>query len=506
MTAAPARTARFAPLASVRIARLRRLPAPPVFLGAAWALLLLAWAAANPPFAAPDEPAHYLRAVAVGHGHLGPDVEVDVPARLWARWRDPLGTTCNHGRQHLSAACIADVDPIADATPVTTAAGTYPPVSYVLPGLALRAADDPFTATRIARLVFAAVSLGFLLLAVALLASADAPRLSTLGLLLAVSPMVVFVGASVNSSALEITAGIAFFAGLLRLSRGDPAPAWTWAATAVAGVALALSRTTGAVWLVLDVLVIVLLLGPRRTLELVRGAWRRALATGAAFLAAVMANRLWEQLHGTELTQRGAASTSFVEQVRPALAQVPRVFNEEVGVFGWLDTVMPGLAYPAWQAMVAGVVVLAFLVGGRRERCAIVITGTLSIAVVVFLSASLVAATGMDVQGRHVLPFAVVVPLLAGELVYRNRAKLRLADVGGLLPLFALAVGTIHVLGWYANARRQSVGLDGPLSILARPEWSPPLGWAPWLAVAGLGGVLMVLSGIAARTRAQRSS
>lgn len=37
----------------------------PLVLVVAWALIALAWAFANPPFAAPDEEAHYLRAVGV---------------------------------------------------------------------------------------------------------------------------------------------------------------------------------------------------------------------------------------------------------------------------------------------------------------------------------------------------------------------------------------------------------------------------------------------------------
>ena len=44
--------------------------------GSLWALptvsvvLALAWAVANPPFAAPDEASHFVRALGVGQGHL----------------------------------------------------------------------------------------------------------------------------------------------------------------------------------------------------------------------------------------------------------------------------------------------------------------------------------------------------------------------------------------------------------------------------------------------------
>ena len=37
---------------------------------AAWALLLAAWVVGNPPFAAPDEAQHFVRAVAMSEGRV----------------------------------------------------------------------------------------------------------------------------------------------------------------------------------------------------------------------------------------------------------------------------------------------------------------------------------------------------------------------------------------------------------------------------------------------------
>ena len=45
-----------------------RLPAIALVLG--WAALAVAWVFANPPFAAPDEDDHYVRAVSVGGGQV----------------------------------------------------------------------------------------------------------------------------------------------------------------------------------------------------------------------------------------------------------------------------------------------------------------------------------------------------------------------------------------------------------------------------------------------------
>ena len=60
--------------ARVVAVRGRRLPSglvsPVILVGLAYVLLTAAWAVGNPPFAAPDEWAHQLRAIGVGRGDL----------------------------------------------------------------------------------------------------------------------------------------------------------------------------------------------------------------------------------------------------------------------------------------------------------------------------------------------------------------------------------------------------------------------------------------------------
>ena len=140
--------------------------------------MLLAWAMANPPFAAPDEPAHYLRAIAVGEGSFGATPIVRTPPGLWGTWPTPLGPSCNAGKRDVSAECIDDYRVLRGPADIATEAGSYPPPAYVLPGLAVRLADDPGTAVRAGRIADAAVTLAFLVLAAALLFTATAPLLS----------------------------------------------------------------------------------------------------------------------------------------------------------------------------------------------------------------------------------------------------------------------------------------------------------------------------------------
>jgi hypothetical protein len=455
---------------------------------------------ANPPFLSPDEPSHYVRAVSVSAGQLAPEYHVTVPPGLWAIWRHERGITCNAGRSKVSAACVADAETANIPSRVWTAAGAYPPFYYVLPGLALRAADDPFTANRLGRL--AATSLCFLLLvlSVALLMSSLAPRLALLGLLVAVTPMALFLMGSLNPSGLEIAAGIAFFSALLRVARDERPPPWVLGSAAAAGIVLALSRTTGAAWIVLDLALFVGLVGRSGALRLVRGSRYGAgtAVVAGVLLVAVLANRVWEHANGSVITRQaglGEASVdTFLAWLRPAVVQLPRVFNEYVGVFGWVDALMPGVAYAAWHAILALIVGLAFVVGSRRERTVLVLALLASLATVVVISAILQSMTAQDVQGRHVLPFAVVVPLLAGEMIFRNRSKLALVDTGMLFALCAVGVGALQLVAWHANGQRQGVGSEGPLLFLSDPSWSPPLGWYPWLIAVLAGAALLALA------------
>ena len=77
---------------------------------------------------------------------------------------------------------------------------------------------------------------------------ADAGIPSLAGLVVAVTPMVVFLGASLTDSSGEIMS-IALTAAALRVSRPHQSPRWVWWLAGVAGFVLALSRSLGPLWL-----------------------------------------------------------------------------------------------------------------------------------------------------------------------------------------------------------------------------------------------------------------
>ena len=189
-----------------------------LMLGAA--LLVVAWFPATLPFGAPDETAHYLRALNIANGHiLGPHIPyttslpippleeawasrnnraVTVPARL-----NPPNVPCLDGKHNLTEAgsrrpIVATIRPCRIFCPPwawasrTTRRPPYgwpasaPPSCNCLPA--------PRADARLGR-----------------------DRWSVLGFLAAISPAVLCVSAIMNPSGMQIAACLAFMAALIRI-------------------------------------------------------------------------------------------------------------------------------------------------------------------------------------------------------------------------------------------------------------------------------------------------
>jgi hypothetical protein len=470
--------------------------APPLMAGIAYSVLALSWAMTNPPFASPDEPAHYLRAVAVGGLSLRGNIDVDVPAGLWTT-RDPA---CNKFLPDEPASCLEGLATTDRELTVASAAGLYPPLAYVLPGALARLESNPQDANRAGRLALVAISSVLFILAAFLLWSPEASYLSLIGLTVAMTPMVIFVSSMLTNSATETAAGLTFAATIVRLARPGRSESWVWVAAAVSGGLLTVVRTTGILWMTFDVALYCILvgwLGLRETFR--RDRWW-VVGVAAVLAAAAAANRAWEATYGTAVTQEGPLEYPWRDKVGEALSRLPRLGAEWVGKFGWLDTTLPKAAVLAWLGLGAAMVVVALVVGRTRQRVSLVTALALALGIAVILSATLRAGElGGNVQARHLMPFLVVIPLVAGEPIARAAMQWRRSRVA--LAIVLCCTTTIQFVAWYVNARRQSVGVDGSLFFLADPEWTPPLGWPFWLVVTVSALALLLGSAVVGSAR-----
>ena len=485
----------------------------------AYSLLVVSWVYANPPPAAPDELHHYLRAVSIGHGQLSgkpggregalaivgtspppgysqADYErelkwveqstrlVHIPHGLMPGW-----FRCSQGNPYVSAECLNSSPPLTEATDQYIATATYQPLPYLLPALESRAPLSPDQLDRLMRLTKGLICIALLVVAVAALLKPGLGSLPFVGLTVALTPMGVFLASSLNPSGVEIAGAIAFFATLLRLARTADPPGWLWAAIGGSGFVLALSRTPAPLWVVLDLAVFVALVGPRRARGLFRR-HRRAASTALAVVAVgIVLNRLWVALYGPKLD---FDPTPLSTSLAAGWHQLPGVLLQQVGLFDYGEIGLPPIAYTAWNALVVCLCAIALLVGNRRERLILTTSVVIALALPVFLVASIMQHTGFGLQGRYVLPFSVVVPLLAGEILVRQRSRLLALGADRVFLPFAIAVAGLQLVGWWADAHRFAVGLGGPRWFLGTAQWQPPGGWWPWFLLAVVGALLLV--------------
>lgn len=497
----------------------------PLVIG--FGLLAVAWAMADPPGAPPDEATNFVRAVAVGRGEWRGTAPAPAPtAAAVAAPGDPLATTlawqlrttrvfdvpvrldpvpfaCLPVDPNVSAACLSArplPGPGSRRTgdeAIPSYVGTYQPVGFVAAGVASRWANDAATALRLARLGDVALWVALVAMALAVLGDGRRPGLSLLGPVVAVTPMAVFLGASVSPNGIEIAAAVALWAALLRVARPEPPSVRAWVVVAVSGVVLAFTRSLGPVFLAFPVVASIVLLGPRQAWQRLRLGGGVATVAVVAVAAAVVGSAVWEAAFQPHAPVSAAV---FRHWAMPSVRELPAVFREHVGLFGPLAVPMNAAAYWVWAAITVAVVVAAVAVGSRRER--LVLAGTLAAVPVVsvLVSAAVVHQTGFGMQGRYISALAVAVPLLAGEVLWRNRDKVSARAGAGLVAVAAATASAVQLLAWYSNARRYAVGTEGPRLFIGSAQWSPPAGWWVWLAVAVAGAGLVVAAAMAAAT------
>jgi Predicted membrane protein (DUF2142) len=460
------------------------------WLVAGLALLLAAWAVGNAPFASPDEAQHFIRAASLVRGDLvgGPPTSPTAPAtgRELARlaWQrkttrtvtiparlDPVGLGCNALYPDVPATC-SQAATGSGAIAVESSVATYDPLPYVAPGLATLVVTSSATAAlRAARLAAAALALALLTLG---LSAAGGGFWSRLGLCLALTPGGLFVLSGVGANSLEIAGACALSLALFRFCVTRVASRRLLVAMAVGGFAMAASRPTSVIWLVVGVAVAALCAERPRELLATRGA--RAVA--GVWVAGILVSAAWNlSVEPSPPHDLSRAS------VRDSVDFLPELLREWVGVFGSLDTrPSPWLALPIAGAL-AALLVWACTRCGPRVRVGVALLVLAAVVLPLTLDATVLWFTGFALQGRHVMALAVMAPILAGiALDARGAAAPR-----GARWSFAGVWAATQVAYWLFNAHRHAVGEAGSWSFLGdQPAWLPGP-WVLWLAVTVLG-------------------
>lgn len=454
-----------------------------------------AWALASPPGGAPDELDHVVTASATARGEIGGDPlsarqkaymgpgygqqsayrSVDVPEILGRG-----NPACFAFKREATADCFhfSGSDRIG---PVVTPVIWYPPAYYVFVGLVSRPFAPGGITVGVMRFATVLLMAALLASAVASLRRAEPSRLRLAGFLTALSPMVLFLNASVNPNGPEIAAALALWASgavLLReLEDGAALDGRLVTRIGVAATVLALARQDSPLWLGLIVLTLAVLAGRTH----LRAMWRsgRLRVWGAVVVVCTIAQVVWVIGVGTLAAEHSVfapVELTTSEALRASIGRTFAWYHQAIGIFGWLDTPSPGLTVVLWTMVVGGIVLLAVGLGNKRWSTATV--AVLGVTVLLPIVLEFAQARGIGTgrwQGRYVLPLAVGVPILAVFALEREKLGVRIAS--GILPsAIAVALGAAQIAAFAQSLRRYTVGYDGKIWFFLDPAWSPPLG------------------------------
>jgi len=453
-------------------------------------LMIEGWSLASPPFGGPDEPNHVARAVALVHGELTGKtlgfgiITTSVP-RVYT-----VTPNCRHCYLFTPSGdamwpCFAFWDNIPascqqlrqGAGPVTTETNDYPPLYYAIVGVPSLVVTST-TGLYLIRLLSGLVSSIFIALAIMTVFAWSKSRLLFLGVLLAVTPMTLFMASVVNPSGLEISTGFCLWCSglVLTLENADAPPAGLVAVMTASAAALLLIRPVSALWVALTLGILILLAGPRVIIGLLR---QKIIRRGALFV--VVAGLL---AFGWAFHFAAVGSAPAGQQLLPGTTNVQiivKLFGETggwlkqmVGIFGWLDTSAPLYTYVVWGIAVGLVLLVALAVSRLRQSAALVLLIALVIVVPVMFGYGEARNVGIDFwESRYILPLAVGIPLVATVLVDRSGVVGRLH--ARLTVLVCCAIGSANFLAFAEALRRNTVGVSGPIDYL-NGSWSPPFG------------------------------
>jgi hypothetical protein len=492
-------------------------------LAAGLVLLSTAWLFATPPFRAPDEAAHYLRALTIADGRLvGPRVGLDAPGRAalaGGGWRAQEERWIRHDRRSVvvPAALSPPGERCADGRPdvgrksciEVTYTGDYYPIAYLIPAGALSLSHDVGSAQWLTRAASLLPALAFIVLALVLVGWRSGWAI--FGLLAAVTPTVLFIGSVLNPSGLEIAADLSFVAALLRLRRDRAGfPAWAWVGLAASGAVTILAWQLGPLFAAVD-LAAFIALSSRAELRPMLTTRRRGPLAAALTLA--LATTLFAVYGMTSGVLHSSASfTPLLPSLHAGVDQLGPTLREAVGGFGALSSNLPSFLPLLWGLAVLALLCAAVIRGDRRERIVLAVILVAGLSFPVLFYAWSQRPTGFGMQGRYALPLLALIPMVAGEVLDSHRARAgdvlgsRVGQAGASsTPLLALAMAAAAVFqlaAWWINADNWA-GTSADGLVFHQASWAPPLGWWPWLAIAALGTLALLTAAATAMAMAE---
>jgi hypothetical protein len=420
--------------------------------------IMVVWSLANPMFASPDESSHLVRA----QGFARLSVTAPFPTDGL-----PLGAAeCFATQPNTTADCM-DLTWADNGTDVSLdSLSNYPPLLHAIAAPATLAGSG-LTNAYIVRIWVAVVAAGLLAWAGVLTTGRGSGPWPITGLLIAITPMVVFTSATVNPSG--ITAGFAALgvaAVTMPKLRGESL-ARHWPALATAVVGLVLTRRDGVLWIGVVAIAMLVLAAPdraqrQRLRQKLPTPVMLAAAAGCVIVAAVAVAALASRFS----RWRSGGGSTLADSIR----LIRRFFLDIIGNFGWLDAQLPPETFAVALIVVGFVVLLSIAASPARWVFATVVLLGLLVASMVLLETQ----RSMYLQGRYLFPVWMALVMVAATGIAAGGLPQRITNraVPVVLGLWAV----IHVVGFTHNLRRYAIGQDGPWTfITGSSAWQPPM-------------------------------
>lgn len=453
------------------------------------ATLMGLWSLATPLFGSPDEPSHVIQAVGIernqwlpselpkGEQPLNPFAPVPNPGslrlysvRIPRVYGDAWNVSCFKFQPQATADCLkfSGANSIAREYLYTRGHPGY----LVVVGLPTLVWHPGAGAVYLMRLVSVLLCAALISSALVALADKPSPMFALAGLAVAVTPMVLFLGAVVNPSSLEVAAALLLWVSVIELARGERLQARMVTRAGIAASVMCLMRPISPLWVILIVLVALSMVNRQRMRELCGD--RRLRIWTIVVLVCAISQVAWVRASDQLKPVGSVAGAGKSQSLRDAMGSSFRLVQEMIGVFGWLDTRAPRGTLAVWLLTIGGIAVLAIALGGRRWSRAIAAVSGITVVAPVVLEVTALQQRGFAWQGRYTLPIAIGLPLVGGLALATSR-RVRTLNLRPLLVTLGVLLAVGHVLAFSQALRRYTVGADGPIWYFLHPRWKPPL-------------------------------
>ena len=451
--------------------------------GAGLFALCIAWFAVLPPFSGPDEPSNFIKAAALIRGELvGTPIAPEPIHVMWSSYVDiderfstaQQAPYCFVGKASEPASCAEPMERLPIVEPTRTQMGRYPPLGF-LPA-SLGTLVGPSDAGALAARITSAVACCALFALAAWLLRRNLRSLAPL--LVAATPGVVFLFSVDSPSGVEIAAALTAWTALWCAV----ADSWQRRDNVIVFVAaasvLVLARPAG--MLNIAVMFAAAVIADHRAVlaALRRHARWLVVLGGAAAASLAWYVTVYDANFGTrfELDYR---VTEFDVILRRTITDLPRHFADSVGNFGWLDTASPTFVVWIFVALTAAFAWRAIDAAGIRRQVAVAMVASSVVVWAVALNVNYQDLMGtFGVQGRHLTPFIVGIPLAAVMRRAARRSDLVVVGIAVVVHAWCVLVAMRRYVRGTAD--------ESLTNFLHFPIWTPPLGITGTLIVVAL--------------------